>query len=684
LISSVTGLPVGPEEMSGAGYWRRQLRQPVKFRQAIEGLRGDGALRGNRIFVEAGPGTTLAGLGRRCFDREDAFWATSLRKARGEWHQMLASLGGLYVRGVEVDWAGFDRPYTRRRVSLPTYPFERQRYWIEASAADPEKQWEYIRESASRQAGHGRLDLNVAQYPERWTWLDQLTSAYIVAALRQLGVFENAGERHSVESLMARSGIRESYGKLIGRWLRKLASEGLLAADGMEFLALRRLPVVEIAPLLAEAGRAFSGDRILLDYASACGKDLAAILTGQTSALETLFPGGAFDRAEDIYERAPLSAYFSSLARAALEGFLRTGRPDTLRVLEIGAGTGATTSALLPALPPETTAYYFTDVSGLFLHHAERKFADYPFVRYGHFDIECDGETDSYPKGSFDVIVATNVLHATKDLRRTAAHVRALLAPGGILILCESTSYLPWFDITTALIEGWQRFDDGLRDDHPLIDSEAWKALLEGSGFDRVMAFPGEDSPARVLGQHVFVARAALGETPAPRRPRVAADVRAAVIQKTNEIKTNQIKTSEIKTGEVKIPPMAAWSDVPEAERHESLVALVRVQLAEMLRFDSPDRIDRKRRLMDLGLDSLMAVELRGRLAGALGLEKPLSATIAFDYPTLDALADHLEDVIVGPEPASLADPLAGRADELEHLDDEEVEALLLKKLQSF
>ena len=91
---------------------------------------------------------------------------------------------------------------------------------------------------------------------------------------------------------------------------------------------------------------------------------------------------------------------------------------------------------------------------------------------------------------------------------------------------------------------------------------------------------------------------------------------------------------------------------------------------------------------MDLGLDSLMAVELRTRLATALGLKNQLSATLVFDYPTLDALADHLERDILHLEPTkgveqSVADPMAPRADELAHLADEEVEAILLKKLQS-
>jgi aryl carrier-like protein len=128
--------------------------------------------------------------------------------------------------------------------------------------------------------------------------------------------------------------------------------------------------------------------------------------------------------------------------------------------------------------------------------------------------------------------------------------------------------------------------------------------------------------------------------------------------------------------------------DASPAQRHEILVALVRQQIADMLRFDSPERIERKRRLIDMGLDSLMAVDLRNRLGNALQLERPLSATLFFDHPTLDALVDYLERDILKfrqeLEPAlPTVDPMAGRASELEELADDEVEAMLLKKLES-
>jgi acyl transferase domain-containing protein/NADPH:quinone reductase-like Zn-dependent oxidoreductase len=129
LISSLSGQGVRAEELSHASYWRRQIRQPEHFAPAVESLRR------YRVFVEAGPGATLAKLGQQSLqagnEGEQRLWVPSLQPGRGEWQQMLESLGELYVWGAEVSWEGFDGPYRRRKVALPTYPFGRQRYWIE-------------------------------------------------------------------------------------------------------------------------------------------------------------------------------------------------------------------------------------------------------------------------------------------------------------------------------------------------------------------------------------------------------------------------------------------------------------------------------------------------------------------------------------------------------------------------
>ena len=142
MISSVTGRAVGREELSRGSYWREQVSAPVRFAEAMGSVRQQGI----EVFLEVGPGGALSGLGRECIGAEEQLWMSSVRSRRGEWEQMLESLGELYVRGAEVDWAGYDQPYRRRKVSLPTYPFERQRYWLkeQAGASHPaQTDWQY-------------------------------------------------------------------------------------------------------------------------------------------------------------------------------------------------------------------------------------------------------------------------------------------------------------------------------------------------------------------------------------------------------------------------------------------------------------------------------------------------------------------------------------------------------------
>ena len=675
LISSVTGCLVGPQEMADPGYWRTQVRQPVLFRKAIETLQELEV----GIFLETGSGSTLVGLGQQSANGKAHSWLTSLRKGRAEWTSALESLAQLYVHGVDVNWAGFDEPYGRMRVPLPSYPFERQKYWLESKpAAAPrssDADWAEIAAAAQRQSGQCSLSLNLASYPERWALVEKLTSAYVLAAFASCGAFQKSGETHTVESIVQHCGFKTTYGKLLQRWMNRLVREGKLRQEAETFISPQPLRSEPLQDLRAAGEKVFQDDRIIYDYIVSCGEDLVPILQGRKSSLETLFPNGEFTRAENLYERAPLSVYFNSIARAALEGFLRARKPGALRILEIGAGTGSTSSFLLPVVPHENAIYDFTDVSEIFVNNAERKFAAFPCVRYGLFDIERDGAAQGYPAGSFDVVVATNALHATRDIRTTIANVRAMLVPGGILILCEVTDYLSWYDITTGLIEGWQLFEDGLRDDHPLLESKVWTKCLQEGGFSRVIAFPESGSPAEILGQHVFVAGTSSAGT-TDRRVSIPASMPAA------------------RPAAEKLPPddmdieLAAWLEAPPADRHEHFVTLVRQQIADLLRFDSLDRVKSKSRLTDLGLDSLMAIELRNRLARLLRLKKPLSSTLVFDYPTPDAVAVHLENELLGVEDHPAMDEAgdaatAERANELAELDDEDVQDLLLKKLQS-
>lgn len=129
LVSNVSGDVVRPDEITQAAYWRDHVRAPVRFGDAVQTLRRAGI----SVFLECGPQPTLLGMARRIPAEADAppdVAVPSLRSGRDEWATMLHSLGLLYTLGLDVDWGAFDRDYGRRRLPLPTYPFQRQRYWM--------------------------------------------------------------------------------------------------------------------------------------------------------------------------------------------------------------------------------------------------------------------------------------------------------------------------------------------------------------------------------------------------------------------------------------------------------------------------------------------------------------------------------------------------------------------------
>lgn len=130
IISNLTGRAADAHTYADPTYWSRHCRQPVRFAESIQAM----ADLGCEVFLEIGPNPTLIGMGQRCLTDGGYAWLPSLRAGRDDWRMMLDSLARLHVRGANVDWAGFDRDYRRRKTELPSYPFQRRRYWIAEAA----------------------------------------------------------------------------------------------------------------------------------------------------------------------------------------------------------------------------------------------------------------------------------------------------------------------------------------------------------------------------------------------------------------------------------------------------------------------------------------------------------------------------------------------------------------------
>jgi amino acid adenylation domain-containing protein len=310
--------------------------------------------------------------------------------------------------------------------------------------------------------------------------LDRIALGFAAAALEELGWSPGDRRERAPEAL----GIPARQQRL-GRELMRLVAASAVPTRSDPADLQRQLDdlVAEHPECRAEAELVRRG-----------GVDLAAILRGERDAREILLTDQALDLVADVYRQSPLCRPYHQRLGEVVAAAVR-GRADdaALRVLEIGAGTGAATDAVLPHLPA-SASYVFTDVSPQFLARAQGRVERHPGLSFEVLDIEVDPVTQGFEPGSFDLVIAANVLHATRELRTSLRHARALMAPGGLLAVMEGTLGAPWLNLVFGLLDGWWRFTD-LRSEGPLLQAGRWRSLLEQAGFESpasVFDRPGE------------------------------------------------------------------------------------------------------------------------------------------------------------------------------------------------
>jgi acyl transferase domain-containing protein len=147
LISNVTGEAFVEGKGPDGEYWRRHVREPVQFEKGMRAL----AAAGVTVFVELGPQPTLTGMARLFLaspqaEGDEQAWVGALSRDVDDTRRMMESVAALHAHGVDLDWSRFHERRPARKTLIPSYPFERKRYWIEPSKA---------RQTATRKASQG-------------------------------------------------------------------------------------------------------------------------------------------------------------------------------------------------------------------------------------------------------------------------------------------------------------------------------------------------------------------------------------------------------------------------------------------------------------------------------------------------------------------------------------------------
>ncbi len=356
--------------------------------------------------------------------------------------------------------------------------------------------------AASEYCRHLSHKYRIEVYAEITARFDRMCSAYIAETLVKLGFDFEVGKAFTTAGLVKRLGIDREFHKLFERFLKILQEDGILESSldaGTQDWIVRRCPdAINADALLDDLIHAYPQCQSELEFVAQTAPFLDRILIGEQSALDTIFPQGDLSTSVNLYTQSVFARIFNQLAGEVAGGLVENNAGSgPLRILEIGAGTGGTSSFVLPRIKTQVVSYVYTDVSQLFLEQAKKKFSEFSFVEYKTLNIERDPAVQGFTEGEFDIVIAANVIHATNDLRAVLNHVHALMAPGGTLLLVEILGKQRFADLTVGLLDGWWRFTDkALRVDYPLLFANQWQKLLNDVGFRHEQTLPDNSDSA--------------------------------------------------------------------------------------------------------------------------------------------------------------------------------------------
>ena len=346
--------------------------------------------------------------------------------------------------------------------------------------------------------------------------LERWSRSRALATLEELGWQRIVGETVDPEALRQEFDVLPEHQRVFRRMFEMLARSGVVEETDSGFTVIVG-PDDPLPDRMPDDLEDFA-DRMLGLYPDGqteiglfrrSGRALAAVLRGQADPLTLLFSSGE-PTAADLYLKAPVARAANRMLADAVQPLV-AALPDgrRLRVIEVGAGTGSATASVLPELPAGRFDYTYTDISAGFFAEAEARFGDGDgCIEYRPLDIERDPIAQGFDRHGYDLIIASNVLHATRYLEETLGHCRDLLAPSGQLIALENLSGVGWMDLTFGQLDGWWRFADDYRPHHALAGPPVWRQALGDAGFEEVEVLGVDESASnQTLDKGVIVAR---------------------------------------------------------------------------------------------------------------------------------------------------------------------------------
>ncbi|MCX2185013.1 acyltransferase domain-containing protein [Streptomyces sp. SKN60] len=612
-ISCLTGTWITSEQALSPRYWADQMRSTVRFASGIERLGEELA----PLLIEVGPGNALTTVvGRAAGARPTMRHPNSTQSDVAFLHE---ALGDLWQRGADVDWHAMNADGRPQTVPLPGYAFQRERYWTEAEPAPAPVDPDPMRWTASHLYEAFPSDRRLQELAEATMMsadtlqqLDRLCLLHVCKFLCDSGVTAAEGSVHSLADLTARLCPAPKYQKFFRALLGILEDSGVAVIEGGLLRFVVDAGSLEDAwPGHQRFVAAHPELEYLLEMLDRCVRSLGPVFQGEIEGLQAALPDGK----DTLHQQASRTRRINSLAAhfdlvaTTVARLVREAGGRTVRILEIGAGRGYISKAVIDALPdPSTVEYHFTDIGRSFVLDAQKQAQEDGLgcMRFGTLDISEDPAAQGYDPGTFDIILAFNVLHATRDLRVSLRNTQRLLTQDGLLFLVEISQLDRASLLTTGFFDGWWYYDDGIRVDSPLLPPREWADLFAKEGFRDLATFPADPDTPPFADHCVIVGKRPLESHHDTSSPAATQDIAPYPARTASSPSFNR-------------RPDLTVAYAPAHDSAEQQIAEIWKEALGL------DRVGRHDNFFDLGGESLLALqiiaEINARTGAALALK---------------------------------------------------------------
>ncbi len=498
----------------------------------------------------------------------------------------------------------------------------------------PEEMPSLIETALGAMKDTGRITGN----PEASAHMEKFGHRLLLDAFRRMGVFLGSGERYTPEGLSAQMGITPGYSRLYKGLLKIFTRAGFLREERAGVVTT---PVLE-DPALQNALGNLEGEKQRLrslypeikahvNLLWTCLRSYPDILKGNVPATDILFPRSSMEMVENIYKGNREADYYNNLVVSALRAYVEArlpflGEKEKIKIIEVGAGTGGTSAAIFEGIRDyaDQLHYAYTDISSSFIQYGRRHYGEKnSFVEFKILNVEGDVQGQGFLPGDFDIVIASNVLHATRKIRDTLQNAKTLLKTHGWLIMNEATDSSDFLTLAFGLLEGWWLFED--ESDRlggaPLLSAGMWENVLGEEGF-RTILLPRHPADAKASGQSVIIAES----DGFVRRKKSSSKEDAAVLQAVTERL---------------LPDASVPMGMKEKDVKGYIAETITESLSAVLKIN-PKEFEPDAAFSVYGVDSILAIEIINRLNDAWNLA--LKTTDLTHYSTINKLARYIAE----------------------------------------